>query len=149
MRNLEILILVLSALFCTNHCEEQSNKDWELFKIKYGKNYSQESKRKHIWEQNKKIVKAHSRLEDKNFQVKLNKFSDLTNDEFKKLMNGFKPNRTQFIRSFYDDDENNFMIRRFDDFDLRSLPNFVDWRTKGFVTSGLSKNFYIYFYLRI
>lgn len=146
MRNLEILILILSALFCRNHCEEeQSNKDWELFKIKYGKNYSQEPKRKHIWEQNKKIVKSHSK-KDKSFQVKLNKFSDLTNDEFRKLMNGFKPNRTQFIRSFYDDDdESNFMIRRFDDFDLRSLPKFVDYRTKGYVTSGFSKHFYIFF----
>ena len=147
MKNLIILVLILSALFCTNHCEEEpSDKDWELFKTKYGKNYSQESKRKHIWEQNKKIVKTHSR-HDKNYQVKLNKFSDLTNDEFRKLMNGFKPNRTQFIRGFYDDDESNFMIRRFDDFDLRSLPKSVDWRSKGYVTSGFSKIFYFYFFL--
>jgi hypothetical protein len=102
-----------------------------LFKLNHGKKYSNEPKRKLIWEQNREKIKAISKF-NKSFKIIMNKFADLTNEEFKKLMNGFKPNRTKFIRNFYqDDDESNFMTRRFDEYDLRNLPQSVDWRTRG------------------
>ncbi len=131
MKNLQNLILILSALFCTIHCDESLDEEWELFKLNHGKKYSNEPKRKLIWEQNREKIKAISKF-NKSFKIIMNKFADLTNEEFKKLMNGFKPNRTKFIRNFYqDDDESNFMTRRFDEYDLRNLPQSVDWRTRG------------------
>ncbi|CAH1389741.1 unnamed protein product [Nezara viridula] len=113
---------VFSSIF--NQSDEE---EWSAFKIKYGKHYAtsaEDQVRKIIYFDNKLIVIKHNELYAKGiktYKLGINKFADLTNTEFRKLMNGYKGIKKQ-TGELYVPHAN------------EKLPSSVDWRQKGAVT---------------
>jgi len=100
---------------------------WNLFKETYSKVYSdtEESLRKVIWENNLEQIQQHNMEADMglhSFWLGVNKFADLTNEEFRNARNGYKGVKTGSEMKF-------FPVNRPED-----IPDEVDWRTKGYVT---------------
>jgi len=72
-------------------------------------------------------IHAHNRLYragHKNYFLGANKFADMTNEEFRRLHNGLRPELARKDR----------VGATFDHVQLKALPATVDWRTKGVVT---------------
>jgi cathepsin L len=103
---------------------------WNQFKAAHGKFYSvsEESYRRAIWEKNVKFVESHNAqhsLGKKSFSVKMNKFGDMTNQEFVAQMNGFNKTRTMV--------QSNEGSKYLAPANVK-IPDSVDWRTQGYVT---------------
>jgi len=97
---------------------------WKNFKTTYNKKYDtqEESVRRLVWEANMAEVTKHNQeaAQGKHtFTMGQNKFSDMTNEEFRRTMNGFKSQLTQ-----------KNVVR----LNVQNLAETVDWRTKGIVT---------------
>ncbi|KAF6212413.1 hypothetical protein GE061_012935 [Apolygus lucorum] len=101
--------------------------EWESYKAKYGKNYESnehESLRRTIYFTAKEKVQEHNaRFEQGlvSYKLGLNRFADMLNGEFRKMMNGYRRGTPRNSFSFHV--ESNV-----------TLPATVDWRTKGAVT---------------
>ncbi|XP_074596659.1 crustapain-like [Brevipalpus obovatus] len=119
--------IILFAVLITVHAVPQDH-EWTKFKAQFGKEYAtaeEEAQRHSIFVKNMEKVKQHNERA-KNGQVSytlgMNKFADLTFEEFSKTHFGFKnegkvPAPRRHVRG-----------------DVSSLPASVDWRTKGIVT---------------
>ncbi|XP_053387958.1 procathepsin L-like [Mercenaria mercenaria] len=106
------------------------DKEWESYKSVYGKQYEShvEGLRRQIWEDNIKYIELHNLEADRGlhtYRLGMNKYGDMTIDEFVSVMNGYKQNGTRVTCGTYNPPMN---------VDLSSLPETVDWRTKGYVT---------------
>ncbi|KAG8290266.1 hypothetical protein J6590_086369 [Homalodisca vitripennis] len=127
-------LLLLSALVAValSHPLEVSEEDlaqWELFKVTHVKEYAtaqEELKRKNIFLGNLQFVREHNAKFEKgevSFDVEINKFADLTTQEFASMMNGYRrPEGYEKSGETFDDSE---------DIELAKT---VDWRKKGAVT---------------
>ena len=88
----EVALLTLFAmtaitLYTLNDAQTVQNKDFELWKAKYGKTYTsrEEAYRISIWLKNLEFVEAHNqrhRLGEETYEVEMNGFADLSNEEF-------------------------------------------------------------------
>lgn len=101
--------------------------DWLVYKATHGKDYTQEEDviRRFIWKSNLQKIQAHNELYAQglsSYYQGENQFTDMTNEEFRRVMNGLKIDRTlnpgTFETGLYKD----------------ILAATVDWRTKGYVT---------------
>ena len=93
-------------------------------------------KRFSIFRNNYNYVRAHNEGKRSSYRLGLNKFADLTNDEFKSLyaMGGLMK---KFNTTRNDDDEYRYNRNKlpFGLFVDRPIPKSVDWREKGAVAS--------------
>jgi KDEL-tailed cysteine endopeptidase len=100
---------------------EELKSLWSSWKIYHGKAYglAEETARFAIFVENyKRVIKFNA--ENENTKLAMNKFADLTGEEFKNIHAGcFKDDGKRFV-------DNNYQVK--------SLPASVDWRTKGAVT---------------
>lgn len=108
---------------------EENEAQWELFKIEHEKVYEHEKEellRKEIFMKNLNFIRQHNKKYENGevtFTVGVNRFADLTNEEFRAKMNGFKvPEGYVSQGDKFEFDEN------------LEVPNSVDWRKKGAVT---------------
>ena len=97
--------------------------DYEFFKYiaKFGKTYAttQEMEfRKEVFKKNLEYIATKNSQNDLTYSLALNKFADMTNEEFRQRL-GRKKNTA--LRS-----SNDYKI-----LDDSNLPEFVDWRAKG------------------
>ncbi|KAH9524482.1 hypothetical protein Btru_054690 [Bulinus truncatus] len=104
------------------------NDLWNSYKSQHSKIYKprMESLRRSIWESNLRVIEQHNILADRgvySFRMGENEYTDMTNEEFRHVMNGLKltnqtyrNNHVQFVPTAMD------------------LPSEVDWRTKGYIT---------------
>ena len=103
------------------------NKPWLEFQKIYSKKYENEKEsqiRRSIWESNLKYINKHNleqSLGHHSFTLKMNKYGDMTNEEFVRTMNGVKMSGNTFEYTYYKKPE-----------DLK-IPDSVDWRTKGLI----------------
>ncbi|KAE8573732.1 procathepsin L isoform X2 [Halyomorpha halys] len=101
--------------------------EWNAYKDEYGKNYAtkeQNELRKNIYFDNKIKIDIHNALYDKGiktYELRINKFTDMTSKEIRKLMNGYIGNQKQ-TGELYVAPAN------------ETLPESVDWRQKGAIT---------------
>lgn len=108
------------------------NGEWEAYKTKYARNYDtaeEESLRRIIWEDNLKYVQTHNLQADRGvhtFWLGMNEYADMTIDEFRSVMNGYKSDPNPVSRCGHYMTPNNV--------ELTDLPDSVDWRDKGYVT---------------
>ncbi|XP_051852911.1 procathepsin L-like [Antechinus flavipes] len=83
--------------------------------------------RRATWEKNLRMIEMHN-LEysagKHSFQMEMNKFGDMTNEEFRQVMNSFSTNRVQ----------RSTKGKLFREPPLVEIPKSVDWRDKGYVT---------------
>ncbi|XP_046663095.1 procathepsin L-like [Homalodisca vitripennis] len=130
--NMKLLLLSALVVVALSHPLEVSEEDhaqWELFKVAHEREYDtpeEELKRKNIFLENLQFVREHNEKFENGevtFDVEINKFSDLTTEEFVTMMNGYKrPVVHERTGDAFDDSEN------------VKLPKHVDWRKKGAVT---------------
>ncbi|CAF1297507.1 unnamed protein product [Adineta steineri] len=127
---------ILCVLFLNGHCfptfNNQLDDSWSLFKRVFEKEYSsneEEINRRHIWEENLAMIQKHNLESDigmHKYTLEMNQFGDMTNEEFRKQMNGFKMNLKSETEQM---DRHTFLAPS-----NIVLPSSVDWRTKGYVT---------------
>jgi cathepsin L len=130
------LVIALCVLFVGAYCvpvlDEQLNSNWDLFKRVYGKQYNSvedEANRRSIWEANLAKIHKHNLEADlgmHTYTLGMNRFGDMTHEEFKKQMNGLKMSTTTDTTEF---DRHTFLAPS-----NIAIPDAVDWRKQGYVT---------------
>jgi len=106
---------------------------WRDFKRTHNKSYDtseEESARFKIYVDNHRKIEAHNQEYDagrKSYQLAMNKFGDMTNDEFRSRVNGFK--RSLMDKSNSAPPGSTFLVPL-----NVKIPDSVDWREKGYVT---------------
>ncbi|XP_031604615.2 procathepsin L-like [Oreochromis aureus] len=126
------LLLVVAAVLAVSSCGCMSLEDMEFhaWKLKFEKSYdspSEETQRKQIWLNNRKLVLKHNALADqglKSFRLGMTYFADIENEEYKKLgclgsFNASLPRRGSTFRRLPKG---------------TVLPDTVNWRKQGYVT---------------
>jgi cathepsin L len=100
----------------------EKHKQWMThYGIVY-KDDTEMAKRFVIFKENVQFIESFNKAHTKSYTLAINKFADLTNEEFRKARNGFKPPRDCTTTS-------NFKYEN-----VTVVPTTVDWRTKGAVT---------------
>jgi len=120
--------LVFILLICYTRAQH-ATYEWEDWKALNGKDYvgaEEESKRLSIWEDNKRFVLKHNYEYDMgkhSFKVGLNKFADLTLEEYKFM-----------YLSQLGNEDNSFCKPENDSQALWKISKSLDWRSSGYVT---------------
>jgi len=126
-----LLLCALATVALSHHIAypEADEAQWELFKIEHEKEYlgeEEEHLRKSIFMKNLIFIREHNKKfanGEVTFEVGVNRFADMTNQEFRDAMNGLA------VPEGY--------IRKGEQFledESFEAPNTVDWRKKGAVT---------------
>ena len=133
---MKLIILVLaSVIACSSAAaifDATLDNLWEEFQQVHNKEYAsaEESTRRRLtWESNLKFINQHNlehSLGKHTFTVGMNKYGDMTNEEFVSQMNGYNMSRTLLSST---EDKHNFMKPS-----NVKIPDSVDWRTQGYVT---------------
>ncbi|XP_068944084.1 procathepsin L-like [Petaurus breviceps papuanus] len=102
---------------------------WNEWKSQHRRTYgmSEDNWRRATWEKNLRMIEMHNQeysAGKHGFQMKMNKFGDMTNEEFRQVMNGFRQNRFQRKAKGTLFREPLFV----------TVPQSVDWRKEGYVT---------------
>jgi len=118
------LLALCGAALCL---DSSLDEHWSRFKTFHGKAYSgnEEGIRRALFEDNVKKINDHNLRHDlslTSFRLGLNRFADMTNEEFRSFK-GLAFNGTTLAR-------NGSPFRA----GFRKVPASVDWRTKGYVT---------------
>jgi len=122
MRILVVLALALAAVQALN-----PDQEWEIFKAKYERKYlstPEHDQRRSIFISNLRLIQKHNAehaLGLHTYTLGVNKFADLTSEEFVKTYNGFRPE----------------LHKELPKADLKAIgnePDTVDWRPQGYVT---------------
>ncbi|KAH9524481.1 hypothetical protein Btru_054689 [Bulinus truncatus] len=120
------LLLFVTYITLSLSLRSELNDLWSSFKMRHGKSYNRQAEvlRREIWESNILRIERHNILADRgvhSFRMGENQFTDMTNSEFKAVVNGFKgSNKTSsHVR---------FVATQVE------VPDTVDWRKEGYVT---------------
>ncbi|KAG7153917.1 digestive cysteine proteinase 2 [Homarus americanus] len=118
----------VAVLFLCGVALAAASPSWEHFKGKYGRQYvdaEEDSYRRVIFEQNQKYIEEFNKKYENGevtFNLAMNKFGDMTLEEFNAVMKGNIPRRSAPVSVFYPKKETGPQATE------------VDWRTKGAVT---------------
>uniref|UniRef100_A0A8D0ZEI0 Cathepsin L1-like n=1 Tax=Sus scrofa TaxID=9823 RepID=A0A8D0ZEI0_PIG len=124
---------LLLAAFCLGIAsaaprhDHSLDADWYKWKATHRKLYglNEEGRRRAVWEKNMKMIERHNwehRQGKHSFTMAMNAFGDMTNEEFRKTMNGFQNQKHKKGKVFLDAGS-------------ALTPHSVDWREKGYVTA--------------
>nr|GMD60774.1 ervatamin-B-like [Ipomoea batatas]GMD63802.1 ervatamin-B-like [Ipomoea batatas]GMD66545.1 ervatamin-B-like [Ipomoea batatas] len=129
--------LILAAVFLLGACASQAtalekpssmlerHEKWMVHHGRSYKNDAEKAKRFKIFEQNVKFIESFNKAGTQSYKLGINKFSDLTPEEFKATMlnEGKAPPRPKPSKpaSFLNES-------------LAEVPEYLDWREKGAVT---------------
>ncbi|XP_018413376.1 PREDICTED: cathepsin L1-like [Nanorana parkeri] len=122
-----VAALCLTTVFAVPVHDPALDETWNLFTVYYGKKYEKDETtwRRLIFEDNFRNIMKHNMEHSAGkhtYTLAMNHFGDMTTEEFKQLMNGYKhkPNKTRGATFL---PPNNF-----------EAPKTVDWRKEGYVT---------------
>lgn len=128
------LILILCACACTSNTASRAydipsaTKKFEEWMSRHGRDYkdvSEKAKRLKIFLENLQFVGEFNGAANRTYKVGLNKFSDLTNEEFVAAYTGYKlPSSTT---------RNSSQVNSFKYQGSNSIPESIDWVKKGAV----------------
>lgn len=118
--------LCLGTALATPKFNQTFSAQWHQWKSTHKRLYgaNEEEWRRAVWEKNMKMIEQHNGeySEGKHgFTMKMNAFGDMTNEEFRQLVNGYKHQRHRKGKVFQEP----LMLQ---------TPKAVDWREKGCVT---------------
>ncbi|XP_036912060.1 procathepsin L-like isoform X1 [Sturnira hondurensis] len=99
---------------------------WNQWKTTHKKLYdeNEEGWRRAVWEKNMKMIELHNQEHSQgkhSFTMAMNAFGDMTNEEFRQVMNGFQYQKYRKRKVFQESP-------------FAQVPPSVDWREKGYVT---------------
>jgi len=122
---LEKLVIILLFSSCALASSKKEAEQWHQYKVEHSKEYTaeQEIKRFQIWRNNVAMVERHNEEAEQGlhgYRMAINKFSDLTDDEFESTMLGYLPETGDESEVHY--------------FQVRATPDEVDYRDEGLVT---------------
>jgi len=125
------LCLFLVCVYSAPTFNAELDASWALFKSTYGKQYglTEEISRRLAWEANIAIIRKHNLEHDlglHSFTLGMNKYGDLTNEEFNKQMNTLKVSAQNQIGNF---SRKTHIVR----IDIER-PDWIDWTLRGYVT---------------
>ncbi|XP_029019475.1 cathepsin La [Betta splendens] len=130
-----LLLLVAAVAVCLNAAlsapalDAQLDQHWQLWKNWHKKDYHQKEEgwRRMIWEKNMRKIELHNlehSMGKHTYRLGMNRFGDMTNEEFRQVMNGYKPKNASKARGSL------FMKPNF-----LKVPDSLDWRQHGYVTA--------------
>ncbi|XP_062410167.1 procathepsin L-like [Sardina pilchardus] len=128
MMYLLLLTLCASGVSAGPDSDTQLDEQWGLWKSWHSKDYhpKEEGWRRIVWEKNLKRIELHNlehSMGKHSYRLGMNHFGDMTHEEFRQVMNGYKRRSDRTVRgSLFM--EPNFLL----------VPKEVDWREKGYVT---------------
>ncbi|GAB2269614.1 hypothetical protein Dimus_004539 [Dionaea muscipula] len=111
--------------------EDQVRAQFESWLVKHGKNYNalgEKERRFEIFKDNLRFIDEHNSEGDKPYRLGLNRFADLTNEEYRSKFLGVKRPPTSRRRAFGATGGGRYAYRAGD-----TLPESFDWREKGAV----------------
>uniref|UniRef100_A0A8D0E1M9 Cathepsin L n=1 Tax=Salvator merianae TaxID=96440 RepID=A0A8D0E1M9_SALMN len=124
-----VLALSLETCFAAPGLDPALDDHWDRWKTWHSKKYheKEEGWRRMVWEKNLKMIELHNldhSLGKHSYRLGMNHFGDMTNEEFRQVMNGYRHSKSEkkYSGSFFL--EPNFL----------EAPRSVDWREKGYVT---------------
>ncbi|KAI5682893.1 hypothetical protein M9H77_04121 [Catharanthus roseus] len=98
----------------------------ELWMTQYGRVYykdeTEKASRLNIFKENVEFIESFNKEGTRSYKIAVNKFADLTNEEFREVRNGYK--ESHFCRK-----SPSFMYQN-----VSAIPATMDWRKKGAVT---------------
>lgn len=116
-------LLGLACSFTIERRDVINDASWQSWKSHHKKSYENifdEKMRYAIWQDNLKKITDHNQYNRK-MTLKMNHFGDLTNTEFRALMNGYRQSANKTGSTFLAPSN-------------IKLPGSVDWRSEGYVT---------------
>ncbi|XP_036449135.1 cathepsin L1-like [Colossoma macropomum] len=128
------VLLAVAALVVVAGAASVSVEDLEFntWKQKFGKSYGsveEESQRKMVWLDNRKLILEHNMLADqglKSYRLGMNRFADMDNQEYQQMFKGclgsFNESEIESESTFLQQEEG------------AAWPRNVDWRARGYVT---------------
>lgn len=129
MKTYCVLSLCLTGILAAPSLDPQLDEPWQQWKSWHHKNYEQKEEgwRRMVWEKNLRKIQLHNlghSLGKHSFRLGMNHFGDMTNEEFRQIMNGYKGTKssTKARGSLFL--EPNFL----------EVPKMLDWREHGYVT---------------
>ncbi|KAM8961780.1 procathepsin L isoform 2-T2 [Pelodytes ibericus] len=124
--SLSVIALCLTAAFAAPATNPALDDHWQLWKNFHIKSYAtEEGWRRMIWEKNLNMIEMHNldhSMGKHAYRLGMNQFGDMTTEEFRQLMNGFKHTPTKARGSTFLEPLN------------FEAPKTVDWRKHGYVT---------------
>ncbi|KAK3432985.1 hypothetical protein EUGRSUZ_D00502 [Eucalyptus grandis] len=124
-----VIIVSVSETLCRPLEEEQLLKQHEEWMAIHGRVYKdavEKAKRYEIFKENIKRINAFNNGKDVGYKMAVNKFADLTNEEFRASYTGYKRRPTRVLSS---GEKKPFKYANF-----TAIPAALDWRTKKAVT---------------
>ena len=122
------MLLILSSAFNAENSVWRTNEEvmamYESWLVEYGKSYNllgEKEMRFEIFTENLRFIDEHNTDANRSYTVGLNRFADLTNEEYRSKYLGLKSSSKAKVSNRY--------VPRVGD----ALPNSVDWRAKGAV----------------
>nr|XP_004656903.2 procathepsin L [Jaculus jaculus] len=124
--SLFLAAVCLGIALATPKLDQKFDSKWHHWKATHKRLYgtNEEEWRRAVWEKNMKMIELHNGeySEGKHgFTMDMNAFGDMTNEEFRQVMNGFQHHKHKKGKMFQEPL-------------FGSIPKSVDWREKGYVT---------------
>ncbi|GFT07970.1 cathepsin L-like proteinase [Nephila pilipes] len=124
-----VFCLFAAAASYSLHFTSQLDENWGHFKNVFGKSYTsaEEARRRLVWEERVTSIARHNLRADVglySFRRGLNKYSDMTREEYMNTLNGFKARS-----NFFEINATTWLPLSNVD-----IPEQVDWRDDGLVT---------------
>ncbi|XP_072453040.1 procathepsin L-like isoform X2 [Notamacropus eugenii] len=125
-----LVFLCLAIAAAAPQFDQNLDAKWEQWKSQHRKTYGgneEDSRRRATWEKNLRMIEMHNleySADKQSFRMEMNKFGDMTNEEFRQVMNGLRHDR------FQRKTKGNLLHEPL----FEQLPESVDWRTEGCVT---------------
>ncbi|KAI3440004.1 uncharacterized protein J3R85_004155 [Psidium guajava] len=124
-----VILVSVSETLCRPLGEEHllnQHEEWMAFHGRVYKDVAEKAKRYEIFKENVKRINTFNDGKDVGYKLAVNKFTDLTNEEFRASYTGYKGNLTRVLSSM---DAKPFKYANF-----TAIPAALDWRTKKAVT---------------
>lgn len=130
------LVLVLGVVESFDYHEKELETEesmWNLYERwrshhTVSRSLDEKQRRFNVFKENVKLVHEFNK-KDEPYKLKLNKFGDMTNHEFRSTYAGSKVNHHRMFRGSRPHGGGSFMYEK-----VKGVPPSVDWRKKGAVT---------------
>lgn len=121
-----LAVLCLGTALATPKFDQTFNAQWHQWKSTHRRLYgtNEEEWRRAVWEKNMRMIQLHNGEYSNGkhgFTMEMNAFGDMTNEEFRQIVNGYRHQKHKKGRLFQEP----LMLQ---------IPKTVDWREKGCVT---------------